>query len=355
MTHAQINAARLHNLNLTNPRFGDAATLLAHLGAIQAQDYGQARWALGSRLPGSTDASIENDRLQNRIARSWLFRGTLHMVAAEDLRWMTALTAPASLARMGTNFRKEGLDELTLDKITGLLCQKLAHGRVTRKEILDTLKENDIDIAGNRANHILYYATVKGMVYLSGPDGKQDTFALLDQRIPAAPAKTREEALAELALRYFTSHGPATVTDFQWWTGFTLKDSKQGLDAVRGKLTSFELDGQTYWLSPDTPAPEPLQAVHLLAGFDEYLLGYRERHINLDPAHRLKVYTDNGIFRPTLAVDGKITGTWARTVGKKDVTLNFSEFLPLPKARKKQFEAALNTYTAFMERPVKIA
>jgi hypothetical protein len=182
------------------------------------------------------------------------------------------------------------------------------------------------------------------------PSGKQQTFVLLDEWAPQTKKLERDEALAELARRYFTSHGPASLPDFARWAGLTVTDATAGLEMVKSDLTQETVNGQTYWLPLDMPAmvDEP-PAIYLLPGFDEYMLGYKDRSAILDPAYAQKIVPgNNGIFYPTIVIEGRVAGVWKRTFKKDTVVIETSPFTPLSEAQKQAISAAAEHFGRFV-------
>jgi len=332
MTSPTLARLRLYTQRITGPAFADPAEVVRWLGAMQAQDYQQALWAVGVRTQGATLADVERALEEGRIVRTWPMRGTLHFVPAEDARWMLMLTASRAIARHRGRLAQLELDDKTLERAEDEFRAALAGGRrLSRAAMLQVLEDAGIRTEGQRGYHILWYLAHTGVLCPGPLDGRTQTFVLLDEWVPHSRELSREEALATLARRYFTSHGPATVYDFAWWTGLTVADARQGLAAVQGDLTSIEVDGTTYWMAADTPrevADEPAGIV-LLPGFDEYLLGYKDRSAVLAEEHVDGVTPgQNGMFLPIVVADGQVVGTWRRQVKKTAVEMTFNPFVP---------------------------
>lgn len=329
--------------------------------AVQAQEYTHARWAVGSRFMAAaaiTDAAVEQAVARRKVVRTWALRGTLHLAAAADVRWLLALAAPALLTRTAAAYREVNLDAAAFRKILPAIRQCLEGGRqLTREELFSGLARRRIDTEGHRGGRIMYRAAQVGLICLGLPSGKQATYTLLDEWLPhpaEAPEPSREEGLKLLAQRYFASHGPATLADFTWWSGLSAGEARSALEMAAPGLTEALHGGSKVWWSariPVPPAPStgtPL--VHLLAGFDEYLLGYTDRTPVVDEAQAGKVMTPNGLFRPALLVDGRVAGTWQAETKKDALTLSVTSFAPSALPSRKlsaALQAQAQRYAAF--------
>lgn len=329
------------------------------MGAVQAQEYAHARWAVGSRFAAPaavTDAAIEDALASRKVVRSWVLRGTLHLAAAADLRWLLALAAPALLTRTAAAYREVNLDEAAFRKILPAIRQCLQGGQqLTREELFTSLARRRIDTEGHRGGRILYRAAQTGLICLGDPRGKQARYALLDEWLPAQPELPREDALKKLAQRYFASHGPATLADFSWWSGLAAGEARAALEMAAPGLTHALFEGGTVWWSkrtqaPAQPAGKPL--LQLLAGFDEYVLGYTDRKAIVDTAHAGKLMTPNGLFRPALLLGGRVAGTWQAEAKKGGLSISTAPFTPLPRGSAGALQLAAQRYAAFMGLPL---
>lgn len=337
--------------------FKRAAQAVQWMGAVQAQEYAHARWAVGSRCPPEaaiTDAAMEQALAQRKVVRSWVLRGTLHLAAAADLRWLLALAAPALLTRTAAAYRDAGLDEAAFRKILPAIRQCLEGGRqLTRVELFAALAAHRIDTEGERGGRILYRAAQLGLICLGDPRGKQATYVLLDEWLPPAPELPREDALKKLAQRYFSSHGPATLADFAWWSGLAAGEARAALEMAAPGLAHALFEGGTVWWSKRTPSPAAgARAVQLLAGFDEYVLGYTDRKAVIDTAHAGKLMTPNGLFRPALLINGRVAGTWQAEVKKGALSISTAPFTPLPRGSTGALRLAAQHYAAFIGLPL---
>lgn len=333
-----IAGQRLVNQRIAGAKYANPLEAVSNMGALQAQDYHQALWAIGLRVAAATKTSVETASARREIVITWPLRGTLHAIPARDVKWMLTICAPRILKQVGRRLKELGLDVEVIER-----CKKLIHdalkgeNRLTRVEIMQLLDDAGISPAGQRGYHILWYLAQAGLICLGPREGNQQTFVLIDEWVPGAEELSREEALGRLATRYFTSHGPATTADFARWIGTTLADAKLGVSRAEPALHREMIAGVEYWLPagggfpPAHAGAGPLRGstVFLLPGFDEYILGYKDRDAVLDPAHApLVVPGSNGVFKPIVVVDGQVAGTWMRTIKKGGVEIAVHLFPP---------------------------
>lgn len=341
---------RLYTHHLLGDKFATSADAVSFFGAVQAQDYLASQWALGSRVTGATEATIEQAIVDRRIVRTWPLRGTIHFVAAEDVRWMLMLTAERTHRGAAGRHRQLGLDEAVFARSREAMTHALAGGRrLERHAAYAVLGAAGVSTEGQRGIHILGYLAVEGLLCIGPRQGKQPTFVLLDEWVPAGREWTRDEALAELARRYFAGHGPATAADYTWWSGLAPAEARAGLAAVKGELAQEEIDGQVYWFVPTTAAPAPTSPIaHLLPVYDEYVVAYKDRRAVLPPEYAARPDAGNGIFRAPILIDGQMVGTWTRKLKKEAVVISPNLFRSLNGDEEKALVAAAQQYGAFL-------
>lgn len=346
---SKILVHRLHSQQISQQTFKRPDEVVAWLGALQGQDYSGAKWSVGLRLPGSIDADIEQAIADGSIIRTWVMRGTLHLVAAADVRWLVELVGARVVSSNAARYRELELDDATVGRSTDLLAAALQDGAIlNRTELFALLEENGISTQGQRGVHLLQRASYAGVMCQGTAPRNNPTFMAM----PEAKTMPREEAVAELIKRYFTSRGPATLQDFVGWSGLTITETRAALDALKSQLVQETIDGQTYWMADVTPINPP-QSVYALPGFDEYVLGYRERSAFLDKQYANRICPGgNGVFYPTIVSDGRIVGTWKRTLKKNAVVISAEPFEKLSDAEQAGFEAAAARFGAFLEIPV---
>lgn len=345
-----IATRRLAGQHIGTGRFRRPVEVVSWLGTLQGQDYLGALWSIGLRTQGCTEADIEQALDDTEIVRLWLMRGTLHIAAAADVRWMVALLGPRVIALSALRYQELELDERTLARSSELLAGALSGGRRrTRKELLALLRQNGISTEGQRAPYLLQRAVMDGLICQASARRGEPIYLEVAALPPAKPL-SREESLAELARRYFRSRGPATLHDFAYWSGLLMDDARAGLEAARADLAAETIDGQTYWRGFDAPEPDaPSPSVFLLPGFDEFLLGYRDRSAVMD-VERARDIPKNGMLPPNVVIDGWVCGHWKRTLRKQDVTIHCELFRPLTADEKNALEEAAEAYASFLQR-----
>lgn len=339
---------RLHHQHLLSKTVTAPENLVRYMGAMQAQDYAMVKWAIGCRLENACEREVEEAMADGRIIRTHLLRPTWHVVAAEDLRWMLGLTAPHVKRIMRTYDRQVGLDEKVHLRAQKLIEKELAKGEAkTRKELVAVLDRSRIPTDEFRAAHIMMQAELNALV-CSGPRrDKQQTYMLVDARVPAGKKLTRDEALHELALRYFTARGPATIADFSWWSGLSVVDSKHAVEML-GDLLYKESIGESTYFHNSLFSGETGDTLHLLPSYDEFLISYSDRTASIDPKHARRALTNNGIFRPVVVKDGTVIGTWSRNLGPKGVRLDFKFFKAKERLSRKVMGEVIEGYKWFL-------
>lgn len=354
---SRIAQLRLQRQRIVGAKFDSPAEVVAWLGAIQAQDYASSLWAIGLRAREATRAKVEQAIAERRIVRTWPMRGTLHFVAAEDVRWMSALMTPRVIAASKARLQREfELDDAVLARCRKVLVKALRDGQsLARSELYATLEKAGIATAKQRGIQITGRLAQEGLLCLGPRADKQPTFVLLDEWVIAHRAMEREHALAELARRYFHSHGPATVRDFAWWSGLTLKDVRLAIQLVGTDLEQEPIDGQVYLHAGDASATgEELRAPQLLPAFDEYLVAYRDRGDALEASFSRQVIGINGLFNASLVIDGRIVGTWKRSLGQAGIVIELSPFRALLEKELKALDNVARRYGDFMDMPVRL-
>ncbi len=354
MNRPNIAVHRLHSQQLEHPRLKKPREVVAWLGAVQAQNYAGAKWSVGLRLPGSTDAGVEQAIADRTFVRTWALRGTLHFVAASDIHWLLALVAPRVIANNARRYRELELDERTFARSNAGLAKALQGGKqLDRTALLALLERNGISTRGQRAPYLLQRASLDGLICQGVMRRNNPTFLSLDELSPKAKTKARDEALAELTKRYFASRGPTTLQDFVWWSGLSTADASAGLEVVKSGLAHVSIDGQTYWLSRSKPTVHDRSpTIYLLPGFDEYLLSYKDRSASLDVPHYNRLTPANGMLPSTIVVDGRVVGTWKGTFKREAMIIAANPFTALTGAEGRALADAARRYGEFLGRPV---
>lgn len=352
MKHSEIAQHRLVSQKLHKKDEHSPKEIVNHLGAIQAQDYAMAKWAIGARCT-ATEKEIEGALNDGKIIRTHILRPTWHFVAAEDIHWMLELSAPQVKRIVNSYAKKQGLDEKKLQKINAKI-QKLLGGNkhMTREEImqeLDMTKNSNQEFLNGSI--IMMNAELDGLVCNGTRKGKQITYTLLEDKVVKPNVKlAKEEALVKLAKRYFESHGPATILDFSWWSGFPITTCKLTLQTIGSELNSTEIEGQTYWFGNQFLSRNDFrESVHFLPAFDEILISYKTREASILVEHQAKAFTNNGIFKPIILQNGKVIGTWKRTIKKDQVKVEMSFFETIDKKEKAAIFEATTTFGNYLE------
>ncbi|MBZ0281561.1 MAG: winged helix DNA-binding domain-containing protein [Anaerolineae bacterium] len=347
MHPSNIIAHRLHTQQLTHHTFKTPAEVVAWFGAVQAQDYLGAKWALGQRLPGTVDADIESAFNEGSILRTHVMRPTWHFVAPADIRWLLMLTAPRVHQLNAYMYRQLELDENLLQQGNEALANALQGGKyLTREELGDALAEVGIEADGIRLGYIIHHAELDAVI-CSGPRrGKQFTYALLEERAPNARILTRDEALAELIRRFFTGHGPSTAKDFAWWSGLTMADAKIGLDMLKSELIN---DGE-FWFAPANPTPKQDEPIaYLLPNYDEYTIAFKNHDALVSRLAGVNLMESfSSIFAHVIAVDGELVGAWRRTLKKDTVTVETNLLTVLTESEHQAIAAVVQLYGDFL-------
>jgi hypothetical protein len=337
-------ARRLLHQHLVRPRFETPAGLVRWMGAVQAQDPLGSLWAVGQRVKGAVEADVEAAIADGSIVRTWPMRGTLHYVPAADARWMLRLLAPRVIARSAGRYRELGLGAADFARSRTVLVKALRGGRrLMRHDAYAVIERGGVSAAGQRGIHILGHLAQQGVLCLGPREGRQPTFVLLDEWVPPGNDLGREEGLAELAARYFASHGPATSQDFAWWAGLPVKDAQRAIDAAGPRARD---DTHAAALS----GPVAL----LLPPWDEYLVAYKDRTHACsllragDP--RLKMAIGNGL----IVIDGRIRGAWKRTLAPSRVTVRLDFWTRVTAKERRAVENTAARYGRFLGREVEV-
>jgi hypothetical protein len=349
MKPIDITSLRLINQQIAATRFKTPRELVGWMGAMQAQDYNHAKWALGVRLPHLTEEQIESAFNQGEIIRTHLMRPTWHFVSADDIYWLLELTAKQIKSTTKSRHRDLGLTESDLKKSKEILVKSLEGNRsLTREELSDQLNWAGINTYEQRLPHILMEAEIDGIICSGGIQGKKQTYTLLSERVPVKKTLSKEEALALLAKKYFSSHGPATLPDFVWWSGLPITDARKALEMNKSTFISETVGTETYWFEDNITIPASLpDSVYLLPAFDEYLISYKDRSAVITDDDHKKAISNNGIFRPVVLVSGQISGLWKRTLKKDTVLIELDHFRPHNKTEVRLIEKAAETFGYF--------
>lgn len=355
MNSTEICGRRMGAQFLLRPAH-DALAVVRALGAVQAQDYPGAKWALGQRVAGATDAGIESLFAAGAILRTHVLRPTWHFVAPDDIRWMLSLTAPRVCATMASYNNKLELTPDVFRRSNDMVARALAGGRhLTRAELKEILAREGIVASTQRLGHLMMQAELDAVI-CSGPRrGKQFTYALLDDRAPATPRRDRDASLEDLTLRYFSTRGPATVADMSWWSGLAPADVKRGIEIAGKRLRKVDLDGRQCWFPEQQQRPRRRTTAHLLPNYDEYFIGLRDRSAIAARVRALHLVTGGDALIAHIAfIDGQLVAGWRRLQEASGVVVALELLARITREERKRLEGQAERLSRFLELPVTI-
>lgn len=348
---------RLHNQLLSQTELIRPSQVVDWLGAVQSQDYAGAKWAIAQRTKGLTDAGIDQAFNEGKILRTHFLRPTWHFVTPEDIRWMLALTGPRVHAGNAFMYRQLELDRAIIHKSYKVLEKALQGNKhLTRTELASYFKKSGILAEGQRLSYFMMSAELDGII-CSGPrQGKQFTYALLEERAPKVKTLSHDEALAEIIRRYFCTRGPATWQDFTWWSGLTISDAKKGIEMVRPQFVDEMIDGTRYWYdSSVSPVKEKSPTAHLLPNYDEYFIGFKDRSAIGNVIKRANLDgNDPAFIAHVIILDGQIVGGWKRTLKKDAVIIELKLITKLTEAENQAIMVAIEQYGKFLGFPFEV-
>lgn len=341
---------RLASQEIGGTEFATVKNVLDWMGAIQAQDYAMAKWAIGIRLPNSLDEGIRTAIDQGDILRTHILRPTWHFVSSDDIYWLLELTAQQIKVSFKSRNNQLGLTNAVLRKSNSVIEKALIDGNhLSREELINKLKKAKIATDENRASHLFAWAEMEGLICSGASKKGKQTYALLEERVQKKKIFLKDEALATLARKYFTSRCPATLQDFVWWSGLSVTNAKQALEMVRSKFTPETINSQTYWFTSSFSIPKTTsENVFLLPAYDEFIISYKDRSATLPFDATKKTVSDNGIFKPVVVVNGQVRGIWKRTVSNDRVFVDVELFEAPDKTISSHIEDATEQYGRYL-------
>ena len=358
MEKRDIARLRLRSQRLSATKVDSIDGVINWLVCSQSQDYGPGKWSIGQRGLGLSDAALDEALAEGRILRTHILRPTWHFVAPSDIRWIQALTGPRVLVQNRHYMTQLELTDALLRRSAAILEKALTGRRLTRPQVQKALADAGVVADGTRLAYVLMQAEIEGVITSGGLAGRQQTYALLDEIAPKDSAGGRQpkgdEALAELTRRYFTSHGPASVADFRWWSSLTVADVKRGLEMVDDGLEKRSIDGLDYWASTfDLPPGPDAPRAHFIQGLDEYFVGYQKTRSAADVGGFGPRGYDRGFYH-TFVLDGQVAAAVRRIVEKDGVTFEMRQAWPFSADDLAEAEAAAARYAAFLDADVRI-
>jgi hypothetical protein len=346
----EIALLRLANQQIAFSKLKTVKEAVSRMGAVQAQDFAMSKWAVGLRVPGSTEKSVESAIDSGEIIRTHVLRPTWHLISADDVYWMLELSAPQIKTAARSRDRELELTEEVFLHCNTLLEKWLRNGNfLPREELIQLLANAGFNNDNNRVSHILMRAEIDGIIGSGPTKSGKPTYALLAERVPVKKLLKRDEAAAELARRYFTSHGPATLPDFAWWSGLPVKECRQAIEENKSDFVAEMIDGETYWFHPAVSVPEiENEKIFLLPAYDEFIISYKNRAATLTFANHPKAVSSNGVFWPVIVHNGQVIGIWKRTIKAGKVALETEYFGSPDKTVQKKVEKEFEVYAAFL-------
>jgi hypothetical protein len=350
-----LKAWRLASQRIGTQGWQRPGQVVEWLGGVQAQDYRWAKWSIGLRMDGCDDAEVERAIQDRQIVRTWMFRGTLHFVAAGDLSWLTSLLAPAIIRRNARRYRELELDDAAFVKSQKVIQHALeTNGPLTRAEIKAHFEKEGVPAEGQQVPYLLQRAAFDGLICHGLPRGNEPTYVLVSDWVGTRQTLDRAEALRLLAIRYFSSHGPATGQDFAWWAGLTAREVRLAVDSAP-EVVLVEADGVQYWATGDPPPAGATEIGYLLPPFDEYLLGYKDRSLVLDATHAKRVNAGGGMLKPTVMVNGNILGVWTYKIKRQEMLVSIQPFRELESHERDLIDRAASQLGSFKSVPVDVS
>ena len=358
MKTPDVMRRRMRNTRLTGAPFDSAVETVRWHGAVQGQDWGPAKWSIGQRTTKLVDNDVDRVLNDGAILRTHVLRPTWHLVAREDLRWILALSGPRVHRQIEPRFRRLGLDSRSLAKCEKKIVAALENGNhLTRSDIAEVLDAAGIDRSGQRLPHMLVHCELESVICSGRLAGKQQTYALLDDRAPGPGVLDPDDAMAELVRRYLQSHGPATVDDLRWWSGLTVTAIKKTLHMLGSEVSSETVKGVTFWsLVREDDRPPPMRDAHLLQMLDEIFVGYtKSRHFGDPRADEARTaWSESGMPAANILLRGRVAGHWKRTIGAKGITVELMIYEDPKPADLRAMGAAAKRMGTFVGFPVKV-
>ena len=363
LTPDLVRRMRLQSLLLGTKHLDSPLEIVTWFGAMQSQDLASGKWSFGVRLPTWSQIDIDSAIERGEVLRTWPMRGTIHFVPPTDASWMLKHMGQKALAGAAARREYLGLDLATVEKSAGVLQEALTGGnRLTRTEASQVLNDAGIETAGQHSYHIIWYVSQIGITCIGPNQGKEQTVVLLKEWAGPQRELDRESGLAELALRYFRSHGPTTHQDFMGWAGINAKEAKSAIAANEPDLVTLPFQGKDLWLlsslADEMGVLDNLpgaSATVALPGFDEYLLGFKDRALMIDDEHKNKIIPGgNGVFQATIVENGQVIAIWKRTVKKTKTSITVHPLRPLSKTQQASAHEALQRFGDYLRLPIEV-
>jgi hypothetical protein len=354
MTLEDVSNIRLVNQQIEASTFKEGKDLVSWMGAMQAQDYAMATWGIGLRLPGSTEKLIQEEIDRGAILRTHLLRPTWHLISADDIWWILELTAAQVRTKSSSRLKQLGISsELCLKSNQVIESAFISHKYLTREELYFEMEQNKVGGGKDCWSHLIFLAELDGILCSGIKKDKSQTYAILCDRVSRPASISRDEALAKLAFKYFSSHCPASLNDFIWWSGLPITAAKRALEIIKPGFISETIADQEFWFPENFSRSAPVaSSVYLLPAFDEFLISYKDRTAAFPLRHHSKAFTNNGIFHPVIVVGGKVKGIWKRTIKKNKVYFESQFFDDVSKEVLDLTKNAALKFAAFLDKEI---
>lgn len=354
MNYIKMNISELLNIRLYNQLLSDhhlrePHEIVSWMGAMQSQSLDLAKWAIGVRLEAKTVKNVEDALNTGKIIRTHILRPTWHFVSSEDIHWMFDLSNPRLKPVYRSYCKAHGANEALIHRAVPMLEKALSSGKhLTKEEIKDNLSTQNIIVDAAHLTLIVSYAEMEGILCNGRIQGNKQTYTSLAEWAPRKQTLSKEEALERLARKYFTSHGPATIQDFTWWSGLSLTECKQALELIRNDFVSETVNDRIFWMKNDIKIPsQDIISALLLPPFDEFVVSYKDRSEIIHDMHYGKVMTKNGLFSPTIMLNGEIVGSWKKTIKKGNPQIELSFFEKTSKKTQELFKPEIKCLEKF--------
>lgn len=356
MRDDSVRAHRVQCQMLEPAVSASADRIVHHLAGVQAQDLRWTSWTVGARSRDCTAADFA-DAIENRhLVKSWLFRGTLHLVTRQDLLWMTDLVAPVIIKRNARRYRQLGLELEDFLEAERLLRGEFSHApMLSRSQVRELFEKHGLSAAGQRIHFLLQRASLEGVICHGPEAGREATFVLRDAvSTPSLSTRDRSASLSRLARRYFAGHGPATKDDLVWWSGLPAAEVSAAVAALVDERALVTAGQRQLYSVPEESIRMVPESLSLLGPFDEYLIGYKDRTLVLDPARARTVNSGGGLLKPTIVHNGIVRGIWSYRDTRTALVISILPFDDAPQLPSGGIDAAVSRLSIFLGRAVRI-
>lgn len=356
MTQKNISNSRLISQGIVDPISDSPKEIVNRMGALQAQDFNMAKWAIGLRLRNPTEQKIDSAIDSAEIIRTHVLRPTWHFISSDDIYWMLDLTASRILSSMKGRNKQLELSSNVFKKVNKIIEKILTGNKsLPRRELVNEINKAKIKTDNNRLSHILLNAELEGLICSGKMKDNQTTYALLNERVEKPKPIKKEEGLYKLSTKYFQSHFPATLQDFCWWSGLSFSNAKQALELIKDHFICEKLHEQEYWLPNSFVLKKTYkESAFLLPAFDEFLISYKDRSAAILHEHQRKAFSNNGIFWPTIVIDGQVKGLWKREIKRETVVIEPDLFDKKNDKDKELIKEAAENFGSFLNKKTEV-